>query len=145
MFGFMKKHSEKEKEEKDKRKKEKKEKKRQMERPLTSEELQRLEEAKRGLYRKGSDSNYTYQQPTRPPRARSSGDGATPSGSSDSLSSPGRESTPDTYTSTAKVDISRNTFAHYFVSIIKVIHQNDIMLQMIYVLEHVIDMIFFIK
>lgn len=106
MFGFMKKHSDKEKEEKDKRKKEKKDKKRQMERPLTAEELQRLEEAKRGLYRKGSDSNYTYQ-PTRPPRTRSSADGTTPSDSSDSLSSSGRETTPDTYTSTAKMDIAR--------------------------------------
>ena len=101
MFGFMKKHSEKEKEEKDKRKREKKDKKEKKQaddQPLTPEELMRLEEAKRGLLRKSGDSNYVYT-------VQKHGN----SSSSDSLSSTGRETTPDggMYTSTAKMDISR--------------------------------------
>ena len=59
MFNFMKKHSEKDKEEKEKKKKEKKEKKekreREKQRPLTEDELRRLDEAKRGLLKKQGD------------------------------------------------------------------------------------------
>ncbi len=59
MFGFMKK-SDKEKEEKERKKREKREKKElkkvAKERPLTQDELHRLEEAKRGLFRRPSDN-----------------------------------------------------------------------------------------
>ena len=96
MFGFMKKQSEKEREDKERKKREKKEKKAKMEKPLTQEELARLEEAKRELYAKKNP-------PIRPPR--NGREGPTPSESSDSISSSGRENTPDTYTSTARMDI----------------------------------------
>jgi myosin-18 len=105
MFGFMKKSSvdkDKDREEKEKKKKEKKEKKDKKQRnSTTSEELARLEEAKKGLFwkngNKGMDTSVTS---------------VTESESSESLNSTGRGSTPDTssnptFTATAKVEISK--------------------------------------
>ncbi|ELT98778.1 hypothetical protein CAPTEDRAFT_191825 [Capitella teleta] len=95
MFGFMKKSSvdkEREKEEKEKKKKEKKEKKDRKRNSTTSEELARLEEAKKGLFwrsngAKGMDTSVTASE------------------SNDSLSS--SSDAPGVYTTTAKVEISK--------------------------------------
>ncbi len=82
MFGFMKKHSDKDKEEKERRKREKKEKKElkkvAKERPLTQDELLRLEEAKKHLMRKGDRISQGYDGMAVPYQ---SGD---PAGASDS-------------------------------------------------------------
>ena len=62
MFGFMKKHSDRDKEEKERKKREKKEKKDakkkgDMKRPMTAEELTRLEEARRDLISRSASSD----------------------------------------------------------------------------------------
>lgn len=59
MFGFMKKHSEKDKEEKERKKKEKKEKKTKEKdkKPMTQDELNRVEELRKGLFRKSSNTS----------------------------------------------------------------------------------------
>ncbi len=63
MFGFMKKPKDREEKERKKREKEKKKlEKKAKEKGMTQEELQRLEEAKKGLYRNASDaSQYSTQ------------------------------------------------------------------------------------
>ena len=104
MFGFMKKHSDKDREEKDKRKREKKETKkslnRKAEKPLTKEELQRLDEARKGLY-KTNGSHFE-------------GGAVSYSDSSESLGSSQhgtRETTPDssgaTFTSSASMHLGK--------------------------------------
>ena len=110
MFGFMKKHSEKEREDRDKKKREKKERKEGKKKgeKLTDEELSRLEEAKRGLWGRLSEPQTKY--------GAHSYNGAQQKGeSSESLSSSGRLSPhdgatpePDS-TSIGKVELSSAT------------------------------------
>ena len=108
MFGFMKK-SDKEKEEKERKKREKREKKElkkaAKERPLSQDELSRLEEAKRGLFRRPSDNavgGVAYRDPSH------AGDGVhDPPGASDSSES-SNISTPTTEHRDAPANPSQN-------------------------------------
>ena len=98
------KKTDKEREEKEKRKrekKEKKEKKKSSDKPLTDEELGRLEEAKRGLLHRLSDSAKHSLH-----KDHSSEDGVTPGGSNESLGS--QENINDSsYTSSAKMNFTK--------------------------------------
>ena len=123
MFGFMKKSSEKDREEKERKKKEKKEKKLERKASKTDkdkhvmspEDLQRLEEAKKGVFRRFSDAArgrgsvsaegiaVAYREPA---------EGPTPSDSSEnsSLSSPSIENLASgKYTSQKNVELQRPT------------------------------------
>ena len=111
MFGFMKKHSEKDREDRDRKKREKKERKdkKKGDKSLTEEELSRLEEAKKGLWGRLSETSTKYgARPYNGARDESS----------ESLSSGGKLSprdgaTPEpegtTYTSVGKVELSTAT------------------------------------
>ena len=113
MFGFMKKHSEKEREDRDKKKREKKERKdkKKGDKSLTEEELSRLEEAKRGLWGRLSEPQTKYGA-----RSYNGATSSQPMGeSSESLNSSGRLSPhdgatpePDS-TSLGKVELSSAT------------------------------------
>ena len=93
MFGFMKK-SDKEKEEKERKKREKKEKKElkkaAKERPLTQDELYRLEEARKGLFRRPSDNHgaVAYRDPMQHGDGTHDPQGASDSSESSNISSP---------------------------------------------------------
>ena len=97
MFGFMKK-SDKEKEAKERKKREKKEKKElkkaAKERPLTQDELHRLEEAKSGLFRRPSDNAgaVAYREPMHIGDGAHDPPGASDSSESSNVSSPREES-----------------------------------------------------
>ena len=91
------KKADKEREEKDRRKRDKKEKKEKPKKPLTAEELGRLEEAKRGLFHRSSDS-------AKHPRSHTKHSDAliTPSDSQESL-----EDTNPNYMSSTQMEFSK--------------------------------------
>ena len=116
MFGFMKKHSEKDREDRDKKKREKKERKdkKKGDKSLTEEELSRLEEAKRGLWGRLSDSSTKYgARPYNGATSSQQGGESSESLSSSGKLSPRDSATPEpdstTYTSIGKVELSSAT------------------------------------
>lgn len=102
MFGrLLKKPTDKEREEKEKRKKDKKDKKeKQKDKTLTVEELGKLEEAKRGLFHRLSDSAKHPRGGSR----QSHGATVTPSDSQESL---GSQDDNSQFTSTTKMEFSK--------------------------------------